>query len=83
MISCNHMCCPSCNGSVEPFFNKTMLGLTRKGLTRLSPHCYCPSLAYPILRFVSNRAYLASFGSASWTSHDFERTRDNVTANMA
>ncbi|GFU13430.1 uncharacterized protein TNCV_937431 [Trichonephila clavipes] len=30
MTSCNHMCCHSCNGSQEPFFNKTMLGLTRK-----------------------------------------------------
>ncbi|GFT84932.1 transposable element Tcb2 transposase [Trichonephila clavipes] len=26
--SCNHMCCHSCNGSQEPFFSKTMLGLT-------------------------------------------------------
>ncbi|GFX88992.1 uncharacterized protein TNCV_2852921 [Trichonephila clavipes] len=31
MTACNHMCCPSCNGSQEPFFNKTMLGLTRQG----------------------------------------------------
>ncbi|GFW86684.1 uncharacterized protein TNCV_4334681 [Trichonephila clavipes] len=31
MTSCNHMCCHSCNGSQEPFFNKTMLGLTRQG----------------------------------------------------
>ncbi|GFY36425.1 transposable element Tcb1 transposase [Trichonephila clavipes] len=37
MTSCNHMCCHSCNGSQEPFFNKTM-----PGLTRLSPHCYYP-----------------------------------------
>ncbi|GFW69671.1 transposable element Tcb2 transposase [Trichonephila clavipes] len=28
---CNHMCFLSCNGSQEPFFNKTMLGLTRQG----------------------------------------------------
>ncbi|GFW06697.1 putative inorganic phosphate cotransporter [Trichonephila clavipes] len=33
-----------------------------KGVTRLSPHCYYPSLAYPTPRFVSNRAYLGSFG---------------------
>ncbi|GFV53075.1 transposable element Tcb1 transposase [Trichonephila clavipes] len=26
MTSCNHMCCHSCNGSQELFFNKTMLG---------------------------------------------------------
>ncbi|GFX87672.1 hypothetical protein TNCV_2465651 [Trichonephila clavipes] len=25
------MCCDLCNGSQEPFFNKTMLGLTRQG----------------------------------------------------
>ncbi|GFV99983.1 transposable element Tcb2 transposase [Trichonephila clavipes] len=30
MTSCNHMCCHSCNGSQEPFFNMTMLGLTRQ-----------------------------------------------------
>ncbi|GFV92903.1 transposable element Tcb2 transposase [Trichonephila clavipes] len=29
-----------------------------KGVPRLSPHCYYPSLACPIPRFVSNRAYL-------------------------
>ncbi|GFV13697.1 transposable element Tcb2 transposase [Trichonephila clavipes] len=29
-----------------------------KGVTRLSPHCYYPSLACPTPRFVSNRAYL-------------------------
>ncbi|GFT67643.1 uncharacterized protein TNCV_2361961 [Trichonephila clavipes] len=33
-----------------------------KGVTRLSPHCYNPYLACPILRFVSNGAYLGSFG---------------------
>ncbi|GFX18350.1 uncharacterized protein TNCV_4306511 [Trichonephila clavipes] len=32
MTSCNHMCCHSCNGSQEPSFNKTMLGLTRMSL---------------------------------------------------
>ncbi|GFV71874.1 uncharacterized protein TNCV_2458091 [Trichonephila clavipes] len=31
MTSCNYMCCLSCNGSQEPFFNKTMPGLTRQG----------------------------------------------------
>ncbi|GFY29314.1 transposable element Tcb1 transposase [Trichonephila clavipes] len=41
-----------------------------------------PSLACPIPRFVSNRAYLGSFGMASWASHEFERTRVKVTANM-
>ncbi|GFV20194.1 uncharacterized protein TNCV_4194921 [Trichonephila clavipes] len=31
MTSCNHMCCLSCNDSQEPFFNRTMLGLTQQG----------------------------------------------------
>ncbi|GFW35289.1 uncharacterized protein TNCV_3004471 [Trichonephila clavipes] len=31
MTSCNNMCCQSCNGSQEPFFNKTMLCLRRQG----------------------------------------------------
>ncbi|GFU62344.1 transposable element Tcb1 transposase [Trichonephila clavipes] len=52
-----------------------------KGVTGLSPHCYYPSLAYPIPRFVYNRAYLGSFGTACWASHEFERTRGKVTAN--
>ncbi|GFV76794.1 transposable element Tcb2 transposase [Trichonephila clavipes] len=30
MTSCHHMCCHSCNGSQEPVFNMTMLGLTRQ-----------------------------------------------------
>ncbi|GFW54324.1 transposable element Tcb1 transposase [Trichonephila clavipes] len=59
-----------------------MLGLTLKGVTRLSPHCYYPSLACPIPRFVSNWEYLGSFGTLSWESHEFERTRGKVTTNM-
>ncbi|GFX92450.1 transposable element Tcb1 transposase [Trichonephila clavipes] len=53
-----------------------------KGVTRLSMHCYYPSLACPIPRFVSNRSYIGLFGMANWASHEFERTRGNVTANM-
>ncbi|GFW13607.1 uncharacterized protein TNCV_1210731 [Trichonephila clavipes] len=34
--SCNHMCCHSCNAFQEPFFNKTMLGLTRQGCHKTS-----------------------------------------------
>ncbi|GFX76029.1 uncharacterized protein TNCV_3718001 [Trichonephila clavipes] len=82
MTSCNHMCFRSCNGSQEPFFNNTMLGLNSKGVTRLSPHGCYPSLACSIPRFVSNRAYLRSFGTASWAAHEFERTDDKVTANV-
>ncbi|GFX74156.1 uncharacterized protein TNCV_2911891 [Trichonephila clavipes] len=34
MTSCNHMCCPSCNGSQVPFFKKTILGITRQGFSQ-------------------------------------------------
>ncbi|GFY28325.1 hypothetical protein TNCV_4396571 [Trichonephila clavipes] len=67
------MCRYSCNVSQEPFFNEEMLGLP--WVTRESPHCYYPSLAFPIIRFVYNRAYLESFRMVSWASHEFERTR--------
>ncbi|GFS61644.1 uncharacterized protein TNCV_4312951 [Trichonephila clavipes] len=53
---------------------------------RVSQDCFhtvtTPSLAFPIPKFVSNRAYLGSFGTASWASHEFERTRGKVPANM-
>ncbi|GFT53216.1 transposable element Tcb1 transposase [Trichonephila clavipes] len=39
-----------------------------KVVTTLSPHCYYLSLACPIPRFVSNRAYLGTFGTASSSS---------------
>ncbi|GFW68042.1 transposable element Tcb1 transposase [Trichonephila clavipes] len=53
-----------------------------KGVTRPSLHCYYPSFACSIPRFVSNRAHLGSFGMASWASHEFERTRGKITTNM-
>ncbi|GFY19313.1 transposable element Tcb1 transposase [Trichonephila clavipes] len=53
-----------------------------KGVTRLSPHSYYLSLVCTLPRFISNRAYLLSFGTASWASHEFERTGGKVTANM-
>ncbi|GFX86322.1 transposable element Tcb1 transposase [Trichonephila clavipes] len=53
-----------------------------KSVTRRSPYCYYTSLACPIPRFGSNRAYLGSFGTESWESHEFERTIGKVTANM-
>ncbi|GFV18829.1 uncharacterized protein TNCV_4757161 [Trichonephila clavipes] len=51
-------------------------------VTRLSPHCYYPSLACLIPRFVSSRAYLGSLGRGSWAFLEFERTRGKVTGNM-
>ncbi|GFV04703.1 uncharacterized protein TNCV_4476441 [Trichonephila clavipes] len=83
MTFCNNMCCHSCNGSQEPFFNKTMLGLTRQGCHKTVSVLLLPFLGpFPIPIFFSNRAYLGSFGTASWAFHEFERTRGKVTANM-
>ncbi|GFT05116.1 transposable element Tcb1 transposase [Trichonephila clavipes] len=44
----------------EAIFQQTNARLqqTGKGVTRLPLHCYYPSFACPITRFVSNRAYL-------------------------
>ncbi|GFS62642.1 transposable element Tcb1 transposase [Trichonephila clavipes] len=53
-----------------------------KSVTRLSPHCYYPSLSCLILRCVSNQGYLGLFGTVNWASNEFERTRGKVTANM-
>ncbi|GFV19290.1 uncharacterized protein TNCV_1935071 [Trichonephila clavipes] len=36
----------------------------------------------PIPRFVSNRAYMESFGTASWASHEFERTRGKAVDSL-
>ncbi|GFS65272.1 uncharacterized protein TNCV_2451141 [Trichonephila clavipes] len=57
-------------------------GSHKKQVITVSPHCYYPSFACPIPIFVSNRAYMGSFGTASWASHVFKRTRGKVTANM-
>ncbi|GFT84983.1 transposable element Tcb1 transposase [Trichonephila clavipes] len=45
------------------------------------PH-YHPSLASSIPRFVTNRAYLGSFGTASWAPYEFGRTRGAFTATV-
>ncbi|GFV54222.1 uncharacterized protein TNCV_3467371 [Trichonephila clavipes] len=47
MTSCNHMCCHSCNGSQEPFFNKTMLDLTRQGGHKTESALLQPFLGLP------------------------------------
>ncbi|GFS61519.1 hypothetical protein TNCV_4312271 [Trichonephila clavipes] len=41
-----------------------------------------PSLASSIPRFVTNRAYLGSFGTASWTIYEFGRTRGAFTTTV-
>ncbi|GFW54327.1 uncharacterized protein TNCV_3702881 [Trichonephila clavipes] len=62
MTSCNYVCCHSCNGSQEPFFNKTMLGLTRQRCHKTISALLLPFPCLPDTQFVSNRAYLGSFG---------------------
>ncbi|GFW02501.1 uncharacterized protein TNCV_2455171 [Trichonephila clavipes] len=47
LTSCNHMCCPSCNSCSGPFFNKTMLGLTRKGCHKTVSALLLPFLSLP------------------------------------
>ncbi|GFU80305.1 transposable element Tcb1 transposase [Trichonephila clavipes] len=46
---------------------------------RVSQDCLC-TLTCPITKCVSNRAYLGSFGTVTWASHEFERTRDKAEA---
>ncbi|GFT58730.1 uncharacterized protein TNCV_1360891 [Trichonephila clavipes] len=82
LTTCNHMCWHSCNGSQKPFFNKIMLGITRKVYYKTTSHCYYPSLACPIPRFVSNQAYLGTFRAKSWESQEFERASGKAKANM-
>ncbi|GFU98839.1 uncharacterized protein TNCV_672961 [Trichonephila clavipes] len=79
MTSYNHMCCHSCNDSQVSFFIKTMIGLTRQVCVT---NCLSTSLACPIPKFISNQAYLGSFGTVNWAFHDFDRTRGKVTENM-
>ncbi|GFX99980.1 uncharacterized protein TNCV_260171 [Trichonephila clavipes] len=47
MTSCNHMCWHSCNGSQEPFFNKTMLDLIRQGCHKTVFALLLPVLGLP------------------------------------
>ncbi|GFW04126.1 transposable element Tcb2 transposase [Trichonephila clavipes] len=54
----------------------------RPHTARVSQDCLLSVTTLPWSQFVSNRAYLGSFGTASWASHEFERTRGKVTANM-
>ncbi|PRD21351.1 UNVERIFIED_CONTAM: hypothetical protein NCL1_51966 [Trichonephila clavipes] len=49
----------------EPFFNKTMLGITRQGCHKTVSTLLLPLVGLPP-EFVSNRAYLGSFETASW-----------------
>ncbi|GFW41424.1 transposable element Tcb1 transposase [Trichonephila clavipes] len=82
MTSCHHMGCPSCTQHLPGAIFQQCSASYGKGFARLSPHCYYPFLTCSIPRFVLNRAYLGSLGTASWASHEFERTRGKVAANM-
>ncbi|GFT87684.1 uncharacterized protein TNCV_3453811 [Trichonephila clavipes] len=54
----------------------------RPHMARVSQDCFrtVTTLPWPalVLIFVSNRAYLESFETVSWASHEFERTRGKV-----
>ncbi|GFU78913.1 uncharacterized protein TNCV_307541 [Trichonephila clavipes] len=68
----------------EAFFSTRQFSASHgKGVTRLPPHCYYPSLACRIPRFVSNRAYLASFGTVSWVSHELEARLQQIWNEMS
>ncbi|GFY35422.1 uncharacterized protein TNCV_195151 [Trichonephila clavipes] len=69
--------CHLYNGSQEQFFNKT-----REWCHKNVSALLLPFLGLPVPSFVSNRAYLGSFGMVSWASPEFERTLGKVTANM-
>ncbi|GFW86769.1 uncharacterized protein TNCV_2809241 [Trichonephila clavipes] len=78
MTSCNHMCCPHAMAPRSYFLTRQCSASHCKGVTSLSPYCYYPSVDCPIPRFVSNRAYLGSFGTMSWVSQEFEGTRGKL-----
>ncbi|GFW61514.1 uncharacterized protein TNCV_347621 [Trichonephila clavipes] len=62
LTSCNHMCCHSCNGSKEPFFNKTMLGLTRQGY-----HNTVSALVLPLVDLPGHQVCLqSSISGINW-----------------
>ncbi|GFX12540.1 uncharacterized protein TNCV_3156611 [Trichonephila clavipes] len=59
-----------------------MLYPTRQGCHKTVYALLLPFLGLPDPRYFSNRAYLESFWSASWASHEFERTGGKDTAKM-
>ncbi|GFX12052.1 transposable element Tcb1 transposase [Trichonephila clavipes] len=66
----------------SPFSTRKCSASKGKGVTKLSLQCYYPFLACQFPRFVSKLAYVGSFGTTSWASHVFRRTRGKVTANV-
>ncbi|GFS98860.1 hypothetical protein TNCV_3528461 [Trichonephila clavipes] len=66
-----HDSCPRSYVSIRQFSATHSIDISR-----LPPPHYHPSLA----RFVVNRAYLRSFGTASWTTYEFDRTRGTFTS---
>ncbi|GFV70739.1 transposable element Tcb1 transposase [Trichonephila clavipes] len=57
-------------GVKEPFFNKTILGHAQQGYHKTASTTLPPFPACLIARFVTNQAYLGSYGMASWTAYD-------------
>ncbi|GFX10554.1 hypothetical protein TNCV_2583751 [Trichonephila clavipes] len=53
-----------------------------KGFTGLPPPHFHPSLTCAISEFVTDRAYLGSFKTASWASYEFGRIMGAFTATI-
>ncbi|GFV27612.1 transposable element Tcb1 transposase [Trichonephila clavipes] len=66
VTSCRHTCFAThATAPRSRVLDETVLrSQHRKGVTKLSPWCYYPSLTCPTPKFVSNPAYLGSFGTA-------------------
>ncbi|GFS94387.1 uncharacterized protein TNCV_2014211 [Trichonephila clavipes] len=60
MTSCNHMCCHSCNGSYEPFFQQD---IARPHMARVSQDC---------LRTVTTLPWSSRFPDLSPIEHTWD-----------
>ncbi|GFY34556.1 uncharacterized protein TNCV_3095381 [Trichonephila clavipes] len=58
-----------------------MLGLTRQGCHKTVSSLLVPFLGLPDPQ-ICLQSYLGSFETSRWASHEFERSRGKVTANM-
>ncbi|GFT63675.1 alpha-2 adrenergic receptor [Trichonephila clavipes] len=71
------MCCLSCNGSQEPFFNKAVISLIRQGCHKTVSALLLPFLALPNPQ-ICLQSSLSGMIWGRWASHEFERTRDKL-----
>ncbi|GFW41698.1 uncharacterized protein TNCV_9361 [Trichonephila clavipes] len=81
--SCSHMYCPSCNGSQEPFLNKTILGLTWQGYHKTVSALLLPFVGLPDSHICLHSSISGIIKSGEMgILREFERTRTKVTVNM-